>query len=326
MQARRRRRSRLCDSEQRHLRGPLGEGNHTFQVEASNANGTGSAASYPWKVDLTPPTITIVNHPSDPAPPMSLHLSTPSDGEQLELSSAAWPRWRRGLTSAAAPRGRSYSDLSADGTTPSKFAPPTAGNQSCQRPQPCALRPDLHWTVDHRRRRHNPARDDDRHETAGPERQRHGLLHLSRRRGRSTFECKLDGAAFTSCDPQRHHLHRPRRRLPHLPGRATDPSNNTDRDACRLHLQRRTAEPPPLPPPHRADAPRPSLPETTISLKPPQRPTTAPRPSASARAMPASTFRCKVDGAPSRRVARRSRPRSCASAGTRSRSKPSPAG
>ena len=41
----------------------LTSGNHTFMVRATNSSGTGSATSYPWTIDTTPPTI-IITSPS----------------------------------------------------------------------------------------------------------------------------------------------------------------------------------------------------------------------------------------------------------------------
>ncbi len=39
----------------------LAAGSHAFQVRAVNANGTASATSYTWVVDLTPPTVASIN-------------------------------------------------------------------------------------------------------------------------------------------------------------------------------------------------------------------------------------------------------------------------
>ena len=39
----------------------LAAGSHTFQVKAVNANGTSSATSYTWTIDLTAPTVLSIN-------------------------------------------------------------------------------------------------------------------------------------------------------------------------------------------------------------------------------------------------------------------------
>ena len=58
----------------------LGEGSHTFQVRATDAAGnTGSAASFTWAVDTTPPTVTIQSGPADPTNATSASFSFTSE-------------------------------------------------------------------------------------------------------------------------------------------------------------------------------------------------------------------------------------------------------
>ena len=59
---------RSCEASGKSYPGPLLEGIHTFQVRATDGNGTGPAASATWTIDLTPPTTTIDTKPADRSP------------------------------------------------------------------------------------------------------------------------------------------------------------------------------------------------------------------------------------------------------------------
>ena len=113
----------------------------------------------------------------------------------------------------------------------------------------------------------------------------------------STFECRMDGVAFTSCDASGITYTDLANGSHAFQVRATDPSKNTDQTPAGYTFGVAVPGPPPPPPPTPTTptTPRLSLPETAIGLKPPAK-TRDRTPTFRFRSSEAgATFRCKVD-------------------------------
>ena len=109
--------------------GPLADGSHTFQVRATNTQGTGPAKNYTWIVDTQAPTTTIKTSPANPSPGESVAFTY--EASQLGSTfhcSLAGPG--QADTFALCPTtGQTYAGL-ADGTyTFEVQATDKAGNQ-----------------------------------------------------------------------------------------------------------------------------------------------------------------------------------------------------
>jgi hypothetical protein len=106
----------------------LTDGNHTFQLRAKNAEGTGVAAVATWAVDTNPPTASIKNHPVDPSSGVSAPFTYQSDESnskfECSLAAGAAPD-----SFAACPSmGTTYTSLANDTYTFKVRAIDQAGN------------------------------------------------------------------------------------------------------------------------------------------------------------------------------------------------------
>jgi myo-inositol-hexaphosphate 3-phosphohydrolase len=101
----------------------LAEGTHTFQVRASDANGTDSTpASYTWKVDTTPPQTTITSDPpasTSTSPSFAFSSTETGSTFQCRLDDASY-------ASCTSPKG--YTGLTTGPHTFSVKATDAAGN------------------------------------------------------------------------------------------------------------------------------------------------------------------------------------------------------
>jgi hypothetical protein len=168
-----------------HLYGPLGEGSHSFDVKAvaDLAGNAGTTTSYSWTIDTIPPDTSITSTPSalsntrDP----SFGLSATQSGSTFECS-------LDGAAFTSCPNPQTYSGLADGPHTFDARAVDPAGNAD--------LSPDSYaWTID--------ATPPDT--TIGPSQP----AALTTATGATfdfaspdsgvTFQCSLDGAAFSSC-------------------------------------------------------------------------------------------------------------------------------
>ena len=166
--------------------GPLGEGDHTFAVKATDAaKNTGPAATYSWSIDLTPPpSPTITASPANPSNSSSPSFAF-SDTEagvhfQCQLDGG-------GFTTCSSPQ--SYSGLAEGSHTFQIRALDAAGNVSSSA--------SYSWTID-TAPPPTPVIDPDSvppnvTDSTG------ATFVFSDAEASATFRCSLDGASFTAC-------------------------------------------------------------------------------------------------------------------------------
>ncbi|HSR93223.1 MAG TPA: hypothetical protein VLK56_00015 [Solirubrobacterales bacterium] len=181
-----------CDSGSVTYAGPLAEGSHTFQVRASNANGTGAPASYTWTVDHTAPTASITSHPADPSPgtTASFRYSSNEPGSKFECRLKPV---EAGF-SACATQPKVYSKL-ADGEYEFEVrATDAAGNVQ-------ALPTLFPWTVDNSLADTTPPETSIGTRPPDPSDSSTAAFTYSSSEPGSIFQCKLDESSFAACDP-----------------------------------------------------------------------------------------------------------------------------
>jgi hypothetical protein len=275
-----------CDSGTVAYPGPLSEASHTFQVRASNANGTGSPASYTWTVDLTAPTAAITSHPADPSPGTTAPFKYSSSESGSKFECRLVPV-EAGF-SACNTQPKVYSSL-ADGDYEFEVrAVDPAGNvQSAPTAFP--------WTVNNSLVDKTPPETSIVSRPPDPSSSSSVAFTYSSTEPGSTFECKLDGGAFTGCDSGGITYTGLDTGQHTFQVRATDPSDNTDLTPAGYTFS--VVLPSPLPLAVVAPAPGPQAPpETLIALKPGAK-TSDRTPSFRFRSSPGATFQCKLDGA-----------------------------
>ncbi|MCE9576359.1 MAG: cell envelope biogenesis protein OmpA, partial [Deltaproteobacteria bacterium] len=163
----------------------LADGTHTFQVRAVDTAGNvdGSPAMFTWLVDTTMPTTTILTNPSDPSAVTTAAFTYAANeaGASFEcrLDGAAF--------AVCATTGQSYTSL-ADGThTFQVRAKDAAGNLD-------ATPASYTWAID----TIAPTTTIATHPVNPSAFPNAAFTYASSEAG-STFECKLDNAAFVSC-------------------------------------------------------------------------------------------------------------------------------
>ncbi len=165
--------------------GPLADGPHTFDVKAvaDLAGNAGTTTSHSWTIDTVPPNTSITSSPSSlsntPNPSFGLSATQPGSTFDCSLDGGAF---------GSCPNPATYSGLSDGAHTFQARAVDPAGN-----PDPS---PSSHaWTID--------ATPPDT--TIGPSAPASlttatgATFDFSSSEPGSTFQCSLDGAAFTSC-------------------------------------------------------------------------------------------------------------------------------
>ncbi|MGE5283150.1 MAG: hypothetical protein ACM3N0_12690 [Chloroflexota bacterium] len=172
--------------------GPLADGSHTFQVRAkSEEGGTGTAASYSWKVDTVAPTVTIDTHPEDPsagaAAGFTYHASETGSSFECSLALGA----ASDSFSSCSSSGKTYTGL-ADGVYTFKVrAKDAAGNLG----SPTSFE----WTVENTVPDTTPP--DTAIDSAPPDPSTSSVADFAYHstEPESSFECKLDGTVFAPC-------------------------------------------------------------------------------------------------------------------------------
>jgi hypothetical protein len=180
-----------CDSGTVAYPGPLSEASHTFQVRASNANGTGAAASYTWKVDLTAPMAAITGHPAAQSPGGTSTFKYSSNESNSKFECRLMPV-EVGF-SACNTQPKIYSNLADGGYEFEVRAIDPAGNVQ---PTPTAFP----WTVDNSLADMTPPDTSIGTKPMDPSGSSTAAFTYSSTEPGSTFECRLDESAFTGCD------------------------------------------------------------------------------------------------------------------------------
>jgi hypothetical protein len=191
-------------------------GSHTFQVRATDPVGNTDAtpAAYTWTVDLTPPETTIDSKPSDPSnsasPVFAFSSSEVGSSFECQLDGGGYSP----CTST-----KSYSGLAAGSHTFQVRATDPAGNVD-----PTAA--SYTWTVDLVAPETTISAG-----PANPTSSTAASFSFASTEPGSTFECRLDGAAFAACtSPQGYSSLSEGSHTFQV--RATDPAGNVDPTAA----------------------------------------------------------------------------------------------
>ncbi len=286
-----------CEADGIDYPGPLADGNHTFQVRAKNANGTGAADSHTWKVDTTAPAVTIDEQPKDPSPggnsSFRFHASEAVSGFECSLSAGAAPASFSTCTSP-----RDYSGLADGSYTFRVRATDPVGNQSTPGIFPLGA---YTWTIDNSLADTTPPETTIDSRPPDPSTSSTASFTYSSSEPGSSFRCSLDGAAFASCPTTGVTYSGLSNGSHSFQVQAVDPSSNADPSPAGYSFEvvlAVTAPSLPIASSYSPQQPPPNAPDTTISGKPNSR-TTDRTPTFRFRASAAgSTFQCKLDGKP----------------------------
>ncbi len=271
---------------------------HTFLVRATNATGTDpTPAEYVWNVDRVAPTITINNQPANPSTGASASFTysadealtgTPTTSFQCSLAKGA----AADSFSNLLVRGENLHGLPDDNYTFKVHATDKAGNPGAD---------DTYtWEVDNSLADTTPPETTILTKPVNPSVSGDASFTYASNEPGSTFECKLDGAAFEGClaSGKSYYGAGEAARTPSRSGRSTRlptsipaPPATAGKYPLRSSLRRRSRRLHHLRLRFRT---RPSPPSRR------RRPATAPRPSASVRASRAPATRAKSTKAPSR--------------------------
>lgn len=265
-----------CDSGSIAYPGPLADGLHTFRVRAVGEGGPDpSPASHTWMIDTVSPETTIQSTPSEPSSGFSASFTY----ESSEPQSTFRCQLDSGPIQVCAAAGKSYFSLSNGVHAFRVWATDNAGNKD--------ETSDEHvFTVNTVLGDLTPPDTLIATAPSNPSPSSDASFAYSSSEQGSTFQCRLDGAAFASCDPSGVAY----RSLPNgahtFEVRATDLAGNTDSVPATYSWK--------------VDAP---LPNTRITKGPPGR--IQLRGGKKLRVSfrlasdrPGSTFRCRLDRAP----------------------------
>jgi hypothetical protein len=285
----------------------LGEGSHTFQVRGVNASGPDpTPASYTWTVDLTAPTTTIDTHPDDPSRGDSAAFTFHASETAAKFECSAVPVGQPD-SFAVCSSGQTYTSL-PDGEFVFKVrATDLAGN-------PQATPTSFSWEVDNSLADTTPPETTILGKPADPSTSSTATFTYSSNEPGSSFECALDGAAFSACPTAGITYSGLGAGAHSFQVRAVDPSLNQDPTPAGYSFQIVLPAPgepgsggessgsggggSPSAPPAGNPAPPAAAPvQTAIAAKPP--PKTADRtPTFRFRSAAGASFQCKLDKGP----------------------------
>jgi hypothetical protein len=239
----------------------LADGTHTFQVRGVNSSGPDpTPAGYTWTVDTVAPTTTIDSHPADPGPGNSAAFDFHA-GETASFQCSLEPAGEPESFSACA-SGKTYEGL-ADGEYVFEVrATDQAGN--------AGTAASFEWEVDNSLADTTPPQTTLVDRPPDPSASSTASFTYSSNESGSSFECALDGAAFSPC-PAAGITYSGLANGPHtFEVRAIDPSENSDPTPAgySFSVAVQAAAPasplpaPPLPPPPPAV---PAPPQTAIA-------------------------------------------------------------
>ncbi len=181
----------LCDHDGIEYAGPLTEAEHTFQVRAKNSQGTGTPATYKWKVDLTPPTASINTKPANPSPGGSASFTYGSSEVNSSFECSLAKEGEGDSFSACNTQPKTYTGL-ANGTYTFKVrATDKAGNQG----SPASFT----WVVDNSLADTTPPETSIVTRPPDPSNSPDASFAYASTEPGSSFECRLDDAGFAPC-------------------------------------------------------------------------------------------------------------------------------
>jgi hypothetical protein len=107
----------------------LPDGSHTFQVRASNSQGTGISAVYTWLVDTQAPSVTIKSSPANPSPGASATFTYEASQLGSSFECSVDTQGQADIFTPCAPTGQTYANLPEGNHTFKVRATDKAGNQ-----------------------------------------------------------------------------------------------------------------------------------------------------------------------------------------------------
>jgi hypothetical protein len=279
----------------------LSEGTHGFEVRAVNSAGTDSTpAVYGWRVDLTPPTATILSKPVDPGPGNSASFTYSSSEAGSSFQCSLVRSGEPDAFSDCASTGKAYPDAGhsaplADGDWAFKVrATDPAGNPSTPEPFPAGS---FIWTVDNSLGDKTPPETSIDNKPPDPSGSSAASFTYSSTELGSGFECALDGSRFSSCPPAGI-TYTGLSNGPHaFQVRATDSSGNVDPTPAGYSFSVALA-PPPLPSPIPLSAAGPAKPDTKLLGKPAAKTHDRTPTFRFGSSRPGAGFQCKLDRGP----------------------------
>lgn len=170
----------------------LADGTYTFEVRGRNASGPDpTPAVYSWRVDTAPPTATIDQKPVDPSPGASVSFAFHSSEAGSKFECSLVPEGQPALFSACS-SGKTYSSLADGNWTFEARAIDTAGNQQ-------ATPTSYSWIVDNSLADTTPPQTSIVSHPPDPSSSADAAFAYTSNEAASSFECSLDGSAFSSC-------------------------------------------------------------------------------------------------------------------------------
>ena len=278
-----------CDSGEVSYTGPLSEGSHSFEVKATDANGTGPPAKYTWMVDRTGPTTTIANpKPPTPNPGTSLPFKYSSNevGATFECSLEG-PAQAHAFSACASESGKTYSNLPSGSYTFKVRSTDLAGNQGTAASYPFA--------VDNSLKDVTPPDTTIVTKPADPSSSTSADFTYTSTEAGSTFECKMDAEAFTACPSTGRSYAGLSVGAHTFQVRATDAEKNTDLSPATYTFSvvlPVTQPPEVLPPP----PPVQTAPDTKLTSKPKAKSKDKTPTFKFTATVPGSMFECQLDG------------------------------
>jgi hypothetical protein len=281
-----------CDSGAATYAGPLSVAGHTFQVKATDANGTGPVTSYSWTIDQTAPSVTIDNpKPTTPNPGTDITFKYHSSetGSTFECSLAK--EAAADAFSSCLSTGKTLPKITENGNYVFKVL---AIDQALNKGSPVSFP----FTVDTSLADTTPPIATITGKPSDPSNSSTATFTYSSNEAGSTFACKLDAGAFVPCDAGGI-TYNGLGEGPHsFQVQATDTSANTGNPAgYSFSVVLPVTLPVTLPGPSVKPAPpAPIAPETTITTRPKAK--TADRtPTFKFKSSVAgATYECKLDG------------------------------
>jgi hypothetical protein len=230
----------------------LSEATHSFEVRAVNSAGTDpTPAADSWRVDLTPPTATILSQPPDPSAGNSASFTYSSSETGSSFQCSLVRSGEPDAFSGCASTGKAYPDAQhpgplADGDwTFEVRATDPAGNPSMPEPFPAGS---FTWTVDNSLADTTPPDTSIGSRPPDPSGSPSASFTYSSTESGSSFECALDGSGFSGCPPSGITFTGLGNGPHAFQVRAVDSSGNADPTPAGYSFTVALA-PPPLPPP-----------------------------------------------------------------------------
>jgi hypothetical protein len=242
----------------------IADGSHTFQVKATDTAGnTGAAASYTWTIDTAAPDTSITA-----SPPASTNSTSASFSfTSTEPSGASYACALDGSAFSSCVSAKSYSGLADGSHTFQVKATDQAGNAD-------ATPATYTWSVDS-----TPPDTSIVTKPTNPTNATNATFTFTSTEGGSTFQCALDGAAFSACTSPQTYAGPLANGSHTFQVKATDAVGNADATAASYTWTVDTAAP-----------------DTTITSSPTNPTSSTSATFAFSATETGSTFQCQLDG------------------------------